>query len=96
MRVLKQVLANPIRFGGEKHRGWLPSDAALPPSNQLENAFVDVRILETEGGFILEWESRNTDHGGDTWHQTIGDAEDQAQHQFGIQTSDWQAPDGKV
>ena len=94
--VLKQVLGKQIRLGGEEHSGWLPSKAALPRATKVENALVDVRILEIEGGFILEWESRNTDHGSDTWHETIEEAEDQAEHQFGIQASDWQVPDGRV
>lgn len=96
MKVLKQALGKQICFGGEEHSGWLPPNAALPRTTPVENAVVDVRILESDGGFILEWESRNPDDANDSWHKTIGDAENQAEDQFGIRAADWQTPDGNI
>jgi hypothetical protein len=96
MRVLKETLGKHVRFGGEELRGWLPTGSAVPLPAPVENAIVDVRILETEGGFILEWKSRNGNDSNDSWHRTVADAENQAEDQFGIRASDWQAPNGGV
>jgi hypothetical protein len=90
MRILKQILGKPIQFGGNEHSGWLPPNATLPQPTPIENAILDIRILETKGGFILEWESRNTNLSNDTWHKTIDDAENQAEYQFGIKPSEWE------
>jgi hypothetical protein len=54
----------------------------------VEKVVVDVRILETDGGFIVEWESRDTHHSNDSWHATLPDAQKYAQDQFGIEASE--------
>lgn len=91
MKILKQILGKPVQFGGEEHSGWLPSNVSLPQPTPIENAILDIKILETEGGFILEWVSRNTTHSNDSWHKTIEDAEHDAEYQFGIKPSEWEA-----
>jgi hypothetical protein len=94
MRVLKEVIGKPIEFGGEAHTGWLPLNSAMPPLTPIENAVLDVRILEEgEGGFILEWVSRNTCHSNDSWHASIEEAESEARDQFGIEASEWKRTD---
>jgi hypothetical protein len=60
MAVIKRLSAVPIRFGGEEHSGWLPAHAATPPPTPVDEALVDFEISEVEGGYILEWYSRNT------------------------------------
>ncbi len=90
MKILKQVLGKQIQFGGEEHHGWLPPNASLPPPTAIENAFLDIKILETDGGFILEWISNNKNYSNDTWHEKIEDAESQAEYQFGIKSSEWE------
>ena len=90
MKTLKQILGKPIQLGGTEHSGWLPPNATLPQPTPVENAILDIRILETEGGFMLEWASRNTNHSNDTWHETIEDAEHQAAYQLGINPSEWE------
>ena len=89
MKVLKQILGRAIQFGGQEHSGWLPANAASPRPTAIENDFLDIRILQTEGGFFLEWQSRNPNRTSDTWHETIKDAEAQAAYQFGIEAWEW-------
>jgi hypothetical protein len=93
MAVIKRLSAVPIRFGGEEHSGWLPANAATPPPTPVEEALMDFEISEYEGGggYILEWDSRNTSHWGDLWYETLEDALEQAFLYFGIQPDQWQA-----
>ena len=62
MAVIKRLMALPVRFGGEKHSGWLPASAATPQPTPVEDALVDFEIDEVEGGYLLEGFSRNTSH----------------------------------
>ena len=89
MVVIKRLLAVPVRFGGEEHSGWLPENAAVPPPTPVEDALVDFEIEEVEGGYILQWFSRNTGHHGDSWHETLEDALQQASTEFGIRPEEF-------
>jgi hypothetical protein len=91
MVVIRRLSAVPIRFGGEEHSGWLPANAATPPPTPVEEALVDFEISEVEGGYILEWYSRNTSHHGDLWYKKLEDALEQASTDWGIQPEEWQA-----
>ena len=62
----------------------------------LKLRLVDVRILETDGGFVVEWESLESDQSNDSWHATLAEAQRQAQDQFGIGASEWEHPDGDI
>jgi hypothetical protein len=94
MTILKQVLGKQVAFGGEQHQGWLTSNAATPRPTSIENAMLDLSILEEGGGggYLLQWISRNSHHSGDTWHSTIREAEEEAQQGFGIDPSEWSRP----
>jgi hypothetical protein len=58
---------------------------------------LDVTIEQTDGGFLLIWAARPSatcrdallPKSGDTWHETIEDAEAAAYEYFGIQHADW-------
>jgi hypothetical protein len=89
MAVIKRLSAVPVSFGGEEHVGWLPAHAATPAPTPVEEALVDFEISEVEGGYILEWHSRNTSHHGDSWHQTLEDALEQANIDLGIRPEEW-------
>jgi len=79
----------PVRFGGEEHSGWLPGNAVTPPPTPVEDALVDFEIYELEDGYILEWFSRNTSHHGDSWHETLEGALEQASTEFGVGPEEW-------
>jgi hypothetical protein len=91
MAVIKRVLAVPVRFGGEEHSGWLPANASTPPPTPVEDALVDFEVNEVEGGYILEWFSRNSSHHRDSWHETLEDALEQASTEFGVRPEEWQS-----
>ncbi len=93
MALIKRLSAVPVRFGGEEHSGWLPANAATPPPTPVEEALLDLEISEVEGGYILEWHSRNTSHRGDLWYETLEGALEQASIDFGIHPGEWQAVD---
>jgi hypothetical protein len=89
MAAIKRLLALAVRFGGEEHSGWLPANAVTPPPTPVEDALVDFEVNELEGGYILEWFSRNTSHQGDSWHETLEDALEQASTEFGVMPEQW-------
>ncbi len=92
VNIRKYVLGRQVQFGGDKPVGWLPSNSALPRPTPVVSLVLDVRILEDAGGFILEWQSRNSSDANDSWHATLDDAESQARINFGIEASEWQEP----
>jgi hypothetical protein len=75
MKIVKRVTGKPVRFGGQEHEGWLPSNASLPEATPIGNTLLDAGILEVGGGCILEWECQSGGHLGDAWHQSVEDAE---------------------
>ena len=91
MAVIKRLLGVPVRFGGEEHSGWLPANAATPRPTPVEEALVDFEVHEVEGGYILEWYSRNTSHHGDSWHETLDDVLEQARTEFGVRPEEWRS-----
>ena len=89
----------PIKFGGEEHSGWLPAGAAPPKATPIVHAAIGFRIRETAGGYLLEWSPEEGEsvpaeppYAGDTWHQTLSDALDQAEVVFGLLPGTWQRP----
>jgi hypothetical protein len=91
MAVIKRLIGVPIRFGGEEHSGWLPANAAMPLPTPVEDLLVDFEIDELEVGYILAWYSRNSSHHGDSWHETLEDALEQASTEFGVRPEEWQS-----
>jgi hypothetical protein len=89
MAMIKRLLSVPVRFGGVEHSGWLPANASTPPPTPVEDALVDFEVDEVEGGYILAWFSRNTGHHGDSWHETLEDALEQARTEFGVRPEEW-------
>jgi hypothetical protein len=89
--VIKRLPGVPARFGGEEHSGWLPANAVTPPPTPVEEAVVDFEISVVEGGYLLEWYSRNTSHRGDLWFETLEDALRQASIDWGIPPEKWRS-----
>jgi hypothetical protein len=50
---------------------------------------LDVRILEGNAEFILEWQSVGGDYSNDSWHATIEEAKTEAIKRFGIAPAEW-------
>jgi hypothetical protein len=95
--ILKKVEGWPFTFGGEPHTGWLPPGAATPLPTPVERELLDVSIEATDGGYLLCWAARpsptchdpSPPKAGDTWHQTIAEAEAAARETFGIEHPHW-------
>jgi hypothetical protein len=87
--VIKRLLAVPVRFGGVEHSGWLPANAATPQPTPVEDALVDFEIMEVEGGYVFQWFSRNTGQRGDSWHETLEDALEQAGVEFDVRPEEF-------
>jgi hypothetical protein len=97
--VLKKVDGWPFTFGGEAHTGWLPPGAAIPLPTPVEHERLDVAIEAADGDYLLIWTAQPSqtcrDAGppkcGDTWHQTLAQAEEDARETFGIGHQHWNA-----
>ena len=98
--VLKKVEGWPFTFGGELHSGWLPPEAAPPLPRPTHRELLDITIEQEDGGggYLLIYEARPSQTcaepvrapcAGDTWHETLEDAEDAAQEYFGVRPEDW-------
>ena len=90
MKPVRELLGRKITIGGQEHVGWLPESAARPLPTPTEHLMLDLQILgDDQNGFLLQWEARDTSYSGDTWHQSIEDAIEQARLAFGIAPEEW-------
>jgi hypothetical protein len=95
--LLKRVKNWPFMTGGIQHSGWLPPGAAVPRQTPIVQLRLDVAIEPTDGGYLLVWSAQPSGEApaseprmsGDTWHQTIAEAEGAAEEMFGIKSEHW-------
>jgi hypothetical protein len=95
--VVKKVAGWPCTFGGEMHSGWLPANAASPLPTPEEHEVLDVVIEHLDGGYLLVWQACPSEtcresrppKTGDSWHETLADAEVAAREWFGIEAQNW-------
>jgi hypothetical protein len=78
--------------GGQSHSGWLPSEAAVPSPTPSKRITLDLEIQSAESGYLLVYRSQDGSVQGDTWHQSIEEAQAQAHFQFGITPPTWHRP----
>jgi hypothetical protein len=90
LNAVKRVSGLPFQLGGEEHSGWLPAGAAVPLPTPIHNVLLDVEIQFDGHGYLLCYSARDGSTSGDTWHQSLADAEQTAEEQFGIKPSQWQ------
>ncbi len=89
MRVVRKKSAHLVRVGGEQHSGWLPAGVARPLPTPVRDVLFDVEIQDTGAGFLLCYVSHDGSLYGDTWHETLSQAEQVAQEDFGLGRDDW-------
>ncbi|NJN70113.1 MAG: hypothetical protein HC801_07455 [Nitrospira sp.] len=77
-------------MGDEEHSGWLPERAATPERAPNADVLLNLTISSDGNGYILEWTDRDRTHHGDTWHETLDDAMNQAKYYFGIEAAMWE------
>lgn len=94
-KLLRQAPVVRTVIGADSHRGWLPSGASQPlPAPPLE-AIVDVRVLQQDDGYHLEWQAHDMAQWplpsarGSYMCNSLADAETRADQLFGVQAGDW-------
>ena len=75
--------------GGEPHSGWLPSNAAKPLPMPKKDVVLSFTIEFDGVGYLLIVDSADGSVGGDTWHQSVEDAQATAETWYGVPTSTW-------
>jgi HEAT repeat protein len=88
--VVKRITGLEFCVGGEPHSGWLPPGAAMPRPTVERVLVFDLEIQSDGSGYLFCYLSRDQSMQGDTWHETLLQAETAAFEQFGVQVSKWQ------
>jgi hypothetical protein len=90
MAAVASIKGRVIRLDGEAHQGWLPGGAVTAKPFPAREVLLDLEIIDDGGGhFLLVYSSPNADFSGDTWHEKLEDAFDQAESTFGIARDEW-------
>jgi hypothetical protein len=77
-------------MGSDAHEGWLPGGAVVPLARAAQALVLDLEIMDDGGGhYLLVYNAQNADVAGDTWHETLDQAFDAAEINFGIARSEW-------
>ena len=76
-------------IGGEPHSGWLPRGAATPLPTPKRDVVLSFMIEFDGSGYLLLVESADGSVRGDTWHESIADAQAQAESWFGVPPAAW-------
>jgi hypothetical protein len=75
METVKSSKIRSMTIGGEEHSGWLATGIATPLPTPIRHLLVNYEMQFDEGGYLLCHESTDGTVVGDTWHQTLADAE---------------------
>jgi hypothetical protein len=90
MKILKRISGHKVRIGGTQHSGWLPKGATRPLPTPVRDVSFNLEIQFDGYGYLLCYVSQEGDLYGDTWHETLDDAEEAAAEDFGVQPDQWQ------
>lgn len=95
MTVIRSIRGLILRVPGRPHSGWLPRGAASPPgiATKVIEVNLEIEAVEPpESGFLLIISSSgDPEFADDSWHETLELALQQAEFQYGIVPSDWEA-----
>ena len=89
MKVLKRVTEHEVRVGGEQHSGWLPQDATRPLRTPVRTLLFNIEIQFDGYGYLLCYAANDGELYGDTWHETLAEAESVAIEKFGVSNEQW-------
>ncbi|MGN6545933.1 MAG: hypothetical protein ACTHK7_12845 [Aureliella sp.] len=92
MTIVKFINERPLQIGGDQHTGWLPAGAATPLPTPVRDISLNIQIEFDGYGYFLCFSSTDGSVYGDTWHETLADAEQAANEDFGIHESEWRSP----
>jgi hypothetical protein len=88
---VKYIEGQMVRVGGTQHSGWLPETAAVPLPTPQRDVLFDLKIEFDGFGYLLCYKSQDGKLYGDTWHETLTEAEEVAAEMFGVRSEQWQA-----
>ena len=87
MTTYSSIRARPLRVTGFQHSGWRAADNADTSVRELPFEF---SITDDGAGqFLLVYRSEDGSLYGDTWHETLNDAYESAEPQFGVCRKEW-------
>lgn len=89
METVKFLNGRQLRIGGIAHSGWLPPGAAKPLPTPVRELVLNLEILFDGHGYLLCYASADGTLFGDTWHESLADAEHAASLYFGIDFREW-------
>ncbi|TWT79570.1 hypothetical protein CA13_09740 [Planctomycetes bacterium CA13] len=89
MNIVRRLIGYKMQIGGVAHSGWLPDNAAVPLPTPIRNITLNLEIQHDDSGFLLCYTSTDGSVHGDTWHESLADAERMATRSFGISASEW-------
>jgi hypothetical protein len=69
---------------------WRPAAAPGRAGEASREMVVDVHVEHDGSGYLLICESQDAIPHGDTWHETLVEAETAARERFGITEEDWE------
>ena len=84
-----KVIARPLKTRTQHYRG-LPPQLATDVGSRTEMPVASALLIEIQSeGVFLYRVSADGQFAGDTWHESLGAAKDQAEFEFGSGLSDW-------
>ena len=92
MRVIREAKGIVLKLPAQPHVGWLPIGAATPEGYDAKDVVLNLAILALDPpdtGYILEFSSSEPGYSGDTWHESVELALQQAKQDFGVEGRDW-------
>jgi len=89
MTIVKRIAGYQLKIGGEPHSGWLPKGAAIPLPTPIRDITFNLEIQHDDSGYLLCYASTDGSLCGDTWHETLVDAQRMATDSFGIAATEW-------
>jgi hypothetical protein len=91
LHIVSRVDNFTMMIGGEPHAGWLPPGAAKPLPTPTRQVVLNFTIEFDGSGYLLIVDSDDGLVRGDTWHQSVADAQAQAELWYGVPTSAWKS-----
>ena len=79
-----------MKIGGTQHSGWLPEGSVNPLPTPIREVSFNLEIQFDGFGYLLCYISQEGYLYGDTWHETLIDAERAAAEYFGVKDNQWQ------
>jgi len=86
---MKAIQERSVRMGGESHSGWLPQNASQPLPTPERDVVLNLEILFDGMGYLLCVSSTDGSVKGDSWHESLIDAESAAMRSFGVSLAEW-------